>query len=105
LFVETVAGDPGPRYQTRLIGLAMLIGVLAAALSRPSLVKRVPKAFFDGAGYAFAEIISLIVVASCFGKAIELTGLAALIGRAIEQVPELLTPLSALVPLAFAALS
>jgi C4-dicarboxylate transporter, DcuC family len=105
LFVTVVEGKRDPRYSTRLIGLAMLIGVLVAALSRPGQIKQVPKAFFDGAGYAFAEVISIIVVASCFGKAIELTGLAALIGRAIGLVPELMTPMSGLVPLAFALLS
>src|SRR6185503_17458919 len=57
-------------YDTRLIGLAMLVGVVAAALSNPWRVRAVPKAFFDGAGYAFAEVISLIVTARCFGTAI-----------------------------------
>jgi DcuC family C4-dicarboxylate transporter len=98
-------GDQASAYDTRLIGLAMLVGVLAAALSNPWRVRGVPKAFFDGAGYAFAEIISLIVVASCFGKAIELTGLARLIGGVIEQVPGLLVPAAGFIPLGFAALS
>src|SRR5262245_56177397 len=59
-------GD-GSVYETRLIGLAMLVGVVAAALATPFKVRGVPRAFFEGAGYAFAEIISLIVTASCFG--------------------------------------
>ena len=63
-----------PHFDTRLIGLAMLIGVLAAATTNPRAVRGVPKAFFEGAGYAFAEVISLIVIASCFGKAIEIVG-------------------------------
>jgi DcuC family C4-dicarboxylate transporter len=103
LFAKPGAEASG--YDTRLIGLAMLVGVLAAALSNPWRVRGVPKAFFDGAGYAFAEIISLIVVASCFGKGIELTGLARLIGGAIEQAPGLLVPAAGFIPLAFAALS
>jgi C4-dicarboxylate transporter, DcuC family len=92
-------------YDTRLIGLAMLVGVAAAALSNPRRVRGVPKAFFDGAGYAFAEVISLIVTARCFGAAIEVTGLAGLIGEGIQRVPELLVPAAGFVPLAFAALS
>jgi DcuC family C4-dicarboxylate transporter len=97
--------DNDPRYSTRLIGLAMLIGVLAAALSNPWAVRGVPRAFFEGAGYAFAEVVSLIVVASCFGKAIEMVGVAKLIGDGIQQVPGLLVPVAGFVPLAFAALS
>jgi DcuC family C4-dicarboxylate transporter len=98
-------GKSDAYYETRLIGFAMLVGVLAAAMAHPAKVRGVPKAFFEGAGYAFAEVISLIVVASCFGKAVEQIGLAALIGKGIQQVPELLLPAAAFVPLGFAALS
>jgi C4-dicarboxylate transporter, DcuC family len=105
LVADPAPGQKDPHYETRLIGAAMLFGVLAAALANPWKVRGVPKAFFDGAGYAFAEVISLIVTASCFGKAVELIGLADLIGRAIERVPGLLTPAAGFVPLAFGALS
>jgi DcuC family C4-dicarboxylate transporter len=98
-----VANNGG--YDTRLIGMAMLVGVVAAALANPWAIKGVPKAFFEGAGYAFTEIISLIVTASCFGKAVEIVGLASLIGEGIQQVPGLLIPVAGFVPLAFAALS
>jgi C4-dicarboxylate transporter, DcuC family len=97
-------GD-GSVYETRLIGLAMLVGVVAAALAAPFKVRGVPRAFFEGAGYAFAEVISLIVTASCFGRAVEMIGLAGLIGEAIQQMPALLLPVAGFVPLAFAALS
>jgi DcuC family C4-dicarboxylate transporter len=100
-----VLGKKDPYYETRLIGAAMLVGVVAAALAHPARIRGVAKAFFDGAGYAFAEVISLIVTASCFGKAVEQIGLAALIGQAIQQVPDLLTPAAGFVPLGFAALS
>ena len=92
-------------YETRLIGLAMIVGVLAAALANPWRVRGVPRAFFEGAGYAFAEVISLIVVARCFGEGIEMTGLARALANAIEGMPELLTPSAGFIPLAFAALS
>jgi DcuC family C4-dicarboxylate transporter len=83
----------------------MLVGVLAAALSNPWVVRGVPKAFFEGAGYAFTEVVSLIVIASCFGKGIEIVGVAKLIGDGIQQVPGILLPVAAFVPLAFGALS
>jgi C4-dicarboxylate transporter, DcuC family len=92
-------------YETRLIGGAMLFGVVVAALAARDKVAGVPKAFFDGAGYAFAEVVSLIVVAQCFGKAIELVGLAGLIGKAIEQAPSLLIPTAGAVPMAFGFIS
>jgi C4-dicarboxylate transporter, DcuC family len=110
--VALLAGAPAivldkkdPYFDSRLIGLAMLVGVLAAALATPTKIRGVPKAFFEGAGYAFAEIISLIVTASCFGKAVEQIGLAGLIGGAIQRAPGLLLPIAGFVPLAFAALS
>ena len=92
-------------YDTRLIGLAMIVGVLAAGMANPWRVRGVPKAFFEGAGYAFAEVISLIVVARCFGTGIEVTGLAKALADGIEGFPELLTPAAGFIPLAFAALS
>lgn len=95
----------GTNYETRLIGLAMMIGVLAAALANPRVIRGVPKAFFEGAGYAFAEIVSLIVAAICFGKAVEMVGVAALIGQGIQHVPDMLIPIAGFMPLAFAALS
>jgi DcuC family C4-dicarboxylate transporter len=92
-------------YGTRLIGLAMLIGVLAAALASPAKAGAVPRAFFEGAGYAFATIVSIIVTASCFGTAVVQVGLAAELEKMVRAAPGLLVPLAGSIPLAFAALS
>jgi C4-dicarboxylate transporter, DcuC family len=94
-----------PAFASRLIGAAMLVGVLAAALANPSQFKGVMGSFFEGAGYAFAQVVSLIVTAHCFGKAIEQIGVAQLMGEAITQAPGLLLPMAGGVPLGFAALS
>ena len=123
-----------PSYSSRLIGLAMLVGVFVAMAAtwgkRGDCTSKVGgtgfqpvqpqqhrleagatqagdciKQFFDGAGYGFANIVSLIVTATCFGKAIESAGLAAALGRLIAEFPSLMQPLAALVPLAFAAVS
>ncbi len=98
-------GKRDPAYNTRLIGLAMLVGVIVAAAVTPSKSRDCVKQFFEGAGYGFTHIISLIVVANCFGKAIEAAGLAEALGRLIAEMPNLMQPLAAFVPLAFAAVS
>lgn len=92
-------------YETRLIGAAMLLGVALAGLSHRQKIRGIPKAFFDGAGYAFTEVISLIVIANCFGKAIELVGLAHGIGYLVGHAPDVLTPLAGVIPCGFAAVS
>jgi DcuC family C4-dicarboxylate transporter len=98
-------GQRDPAYNSRLIGLAMLVGVVVGALVTPARARDCVKEFFEGAGYGFTHIISLIVTANCFGKSIEAAGLAQALGRIIAEVPELLQPLAALVPMAFAAVS
>ena len=92
-------------YGSRLIGLAMLAGGLVALMTTPSKTREGVKHFFDGAGYAFTHIVSLIVTANCFGAAIREAGLAAELGKLISAFPGLMQPLSAFVPLSFAAVS
>ena len=92
-------------YGTRLIGLAMFVGVLIAMIANPRVSQGIPAAFFDGAGYAFANIVSLIVTANCFGKAIDQVGLAGEVGSWIAESASLLHPISAFLPLGFAAVS
>jgi DcuC family C4-dicarboxylate transporter len=92
-------------YNSRLIGLAMLVGVVVAAAVTPRKSRDCVKQFFEGAGYGFTHIVSLIVTANCFGKAIESAGLARALGQLIAAAPDLLQPLAAFVPLAFAAVS
>ena len=96
-------GTRDPAYNSRLIGLAMMIGVVVAAAVTPNKARDCVKEFFAGAGYGFANIVSLIVIATCFGESIKAAGLAESLGRVIEQVPGLMQPLAAFVPLVFAA--
>jgi len=91
-------------FDCRLIGAAMLIGVVVAALSAGHTGLQVAGAFFEGAGYGFTHIVSLIVTATCFGEAVKLIGLAALLGDVIQAFPVLLMPSAGLLPLGFAVL-
>lgn len=100
-----VAQDGGGSYDGRLIGLAMLIGVVVAALTTPAKAGAAARVFFEGAGYALTNVTSLIVAAGCFGKGVELAGLAKPLEMIIAAAPGLLMPLAALAPLAFGWLS
>jgi DcuC family C4-dicarboxylate transporter len=91
-------------FDSRLIGAAMLVGVVAAALVAWRSILTVAGAFFEGAGYGFANIISLIVTASCFGEGVRQIGLADLIGQAIQAHPPLLLPAAGTLPCGFAVL-
>lgn len=91
-------------FDSRLIGAAMLLGVLTAALSAPGSALKTAGSFFEGAGYGFANIISLIVTATCFAKAVEIVGFAALLGDIIKSMPVVLLPAAGALPLAFGAL-
>ncbi len=93
------------QYNSRLIGLAMLVGVLVAMAVSRDKARNCVRQFFEGAGYGFGNVVSLIVTANCFGKAIESAGLATALGKLIEEAPNLMQPLAAFVPLAFAAIS
>lgn len=97
-------GKRDPAYNSRLIGLAMLVGVAAAAAVSPARARGCLMQFFEGAGYGFTHIVSLIVTANCFGKAIESAGLAQVLGQWIAENPRLMQPFAAIIPLIFAAM-
>jgi DcuC family C4-dicarboxylate transporter len=92
-------------YNGRLIGAAMLAGVVVAALTSWQSAGGVAKAFFEGAGYAFTHIISLIVTARCFGTGVELIKLDSVIGNMIGASRTLLFGAAAFLPLGFALIS
>jgi DcuC family C4-dicarboxylate transporter len=104
-FVENPADKNDlARFDSRLIGAAMLVGVAVAALVVRGAAWQSARTFFEGAGYAYTHIISLIVTASCFGEGVKQIGLAQVIGSVIEQVPGLLIPASGTLALGFAVL-
>jgi DcuC family C4-dicarboxylate transporter len=88
---------------SRRIAVAMLVGVVCASIAGRTAAS-VPRAFFEGAGYAFTHIISIIVCATAFGRGVEVIGLAALLGQGLKALPGLLVPGATFIPLAFAFL-
>jgi DcuC family C4-dicarboxylate transporter len=92
----------GDRRESRLIGAAMLLGAVVAAATRPRALTAATTAFCAGAGFGFQHIISLIVVANCFGRGISQIGLAALADSFIRAYPGSLIPSAGIVAWAFA---
>jgi DcuC family C4-dicarboxylate transporter len=82
----------------------MLIGVAAAAMTDRRQIHRTALTFFEGVGFAFAQPISLIVAASCFGEGVKQIGLASLLGRALEAWPNLMMPAAICLPVSIALL-
>jgi DcuC family C4-dicarboxylate transporter len=98
-------------FHSRLIGAAMVAGAALAALAtlltredRP-LFLGAARAFCDGAGYAFKEVISVIVAAACFGEGVRAIGLGQHVGALAGAAPGLLLPVAGLLTLAFAFVS
>ncbi|HEV2946269.1 MAG TPA: hypothetical protein VGX70_02765, partial [Gemmataceae bacterium] len=54
-------------FDSRLIGAAMLVGVVLAAAVGGASAWDSARAFFEGAGYVLTHIISVIIAATCFG--------------------------------------
>ena len=88
----------------RLIGALMLLGAALAVLAEPKSARASAKLFFEGAGYAFTNIVAVIVTAQCFGKGVELIGLSEQIGSLAAGSRSWLWPCAAGLALAFAAL-
>jgi DcuC family C4-dicarboxylate transporter len=100
-----VTPETDAAFDSRLIGATMLFGAVLAMLTTWRSASGSVRAFFEGAGYAFTHIISLIVAAQCFGRGVELIGLAAVIGQVATVHPSLLLPAAAMLPLGFAWIS
>jgi DcuC family C4-dicarboxylate transporter len=94
----------------RTIGLAMLIGLLVvvivtAIFGERKTLSRVGYEFFSGAGYAYTEVISLIVVAKCFATSANAVGFGALLEFIATHVGEFFSVAAVLGTAAFAWLS
>ena len=67
--------------------LAMLIGVTVAVLTAPRNARKVSGAFFEGAGYGYTHVISLIVTAKIFTEGVKATGLMELLVGGLAGQP------------------
>jgi DcuC family C4-dicarboxylate transporter len=92
-------------FDSRLIGAAMLIGVVAASLVVWRKGLAVTGAFFEGAGYGFTNIISLIVTANCFGEGVKLIELNRVLAGVVGDSTALLLGAAGVLSLGFAFVS
>jgi len=79
------------------IAVAMLAGTAAAALTAPRAASRLTMSFFEGAGYAYTHIISLIIGATVFTEGLKAVGLINALARGLAGLPAAATLASVLV--------
>jgi DcuC family C4-dicarboxylate transporter len=97
-------------FSSRLVGAAMLVGLAVAMITSlvfregENVLGRGTKAFFEGMGYGFREIISIIAVAACFAEGVMLVGVGELIQNVVALLPALLIPAAGYLTLGFAFL-
>jgi C4-dicarboxylate transporter, DcuC family len=84
---------------------AMLIGIVAAGMASPGSIRALAPAFFEGAGYAYHHVISLIVAASTFAEGIRLSGLIAIVIRSMASWPDLAMAAGMVAPWCLAVIS
>jgi DcuC family C4-dicarboxylate transporter len=92
----------GATRDTRLVGAAMLVGSLLAGATRWREAGASARAFFEGAGHAYATVISTIVAATAFGEGVKVVGIDMALHVAISAFPGLLIPLAVIAPALFA---
>jgi DcuC family C4-dicarboxylate transporter len=88
-----------------MIAAAMLSGVVAAGLTDLSKAGKLASAFFEGAGYAYANVISLIVTATLFTEAIKANGIIEALAAMLSHQPMIAACSAVLLPGGLAAVS
>ena len=84
---------------------AMLIGIVAAGVASPRSIRAIAPSFFEGAGYAYHHVISLIVAASTFAEGVRLSGLIALVIQSIARWPDAAMAAGMIAPWGLAVIS
>jgi C4-dicarboxylate transporter, DcuC family len=84
---------------------AMLIGIVLAGLTSVRVAGQLATAFFEGAGYAYTHVISLIVAASTFAEGIRQSGLIEMMVKALIGWPTAALVVSTIAPWALAVIS
>ena len=81
------------------------IGIVLAGSTSPRLCGQLATAFFEGAGYAYTHVISLIVAASTFAEGIRHSGLIEMMVQVLVGWPKAALVVGTLAPWALAVVS
>lgn len=103
--VVNVENKPKELTETILIGAAMIVGTVVAGLVVFRKSGDLLHAFFDGAGYAFTHVISLIVTAVLFTESIKAVGLIESLAAGLAGRPVLLIAGAAILPFVLAVVT
>jgi DcuC family C4-dicarboxylate transporter len=87
------------------IAAAMLIAVVAAGLTTPKTLPNLPTEFFAGAGYAYTNIISLVITATIFTEGIKANGLIETLTNALANRAMLAKFASLILPFTLAGIT
>ncbi|RCJ14686.1 C4-dicarboxylate transporter [Nostoc sp. ATCC 43529] len=87
------------------IAAAMLIAIVAAGLTTPKALHSLTTAFFEGAGYAYANIISLVITATIFTEGIKANGLIETLTNALANRAMLAKFTSLILPFTLAGIT
>ncbi len=101
LFLDTALVKASPLVSfegpTKILS-AILVGVVLAGLAAPGSASRLASSFFEGAGYSYTHVISLIVTASTFAEGVRRSGLIELLVRALANQPAIAPFATVLIP-------
>ncbi len=99
LFPSALVTSPAnPIGEQAAIASAMLIGALCAGLSSWRLISRIPATFFEGAGFAYAHVITVIAAAMMFAASVEANGLIKLVSLHLKDAPTAVLAASVILP-------
>jgi DcuC family C4-dicarboxylate transporter len=93
-----IASETNKTAEQAVIATAMLIGVACAALASRKDIGRLPAAFFEGAGFVYAHVISVIVAATMFAEAVRANGLVEMMTVHLKDAPAAVTVASVVIP-------
>jgi DcuC family C4-dicarboxylate transporter len=80
------------------IAAAMIIGVVCAGFVSPRQSGKLVAAFFEGAGFVYAHVISIIAAAAMFAEGVKLNGLIEMTTNHLRHAPAAVTVASVVIP-------
>jgi DcuC family C4-dicarboxylate transporter len=96
--------DPPVKEQAP-IAAAMLIGVVCATLASGSRAGKIATAFFEGAGFAYVHVISVIIAANVFSASLKANGLIDMLASHVKDAPTMVVVMGIVLPWVMAAIT